>query len=415
MEGSPKRSGLRRAMTLTRMRADPRVGVYEKLTSALFALEPDILRMGALDGESGMRRAIVIAILLLVVASASFWSGRQMRDAAAPAAKASAPAVDAANVGASVMPYEAGTQGPLPRVSVDAANGGATSAAASAAALPPEHLPLRETLAALTEAHRAGHAAATRRLLKELTDCQRYRWSALRMDMLIAFEDTPRMQRGGQRMEQMMAQAAETVSALKAQCDGLPPDIDEALLFDVQRRAAELGDLAGQLGFALVPAVTLSRALEQMDRLVLYRELAPQFLEQALQQGSGQAVAGFMDGYEHFLGNFGPPGSKQSPMQQQAIRQMADALRPLTPLQQVLGEDLAKAWRYATLCRRVCNLSDQNRAQQALDRLRDQLDLAARSQAEDEARALYEAHFARSKRPDDVDLDALRQALGLRR
>lgn len=363
-----------------------------------------------------MQRGIGIVVLLVLVALAGFWSGRQAHDSRSvvTAAAQAVSAQGAEYVPTTAMP-SAGEQRPSARLSVDTANGGASSIAATEAALPPEDLPLRQTLAALTNAHRAGQAAATRRLLKELTDCQRYRWSALRMDMLIAFEDSPRMQRSGQRMEQMMAQAAETVSGLKAHCEDLPSDIDEAMLFDVQRRAAELGDLAGQLGFALVPALTLNRALEQMDRLALYRQLAPQFLEQALQQGSAQAVAGFMDSYEHFLGGFGPPGGAGNAMQQQAIRQMADAMRPLTPLQQVLGEDLAKAWRYATLCRRVCNLSDQNRAQQSLDRLRDQLDLASRNQAEDEARELYEAHFSRSKRPDDVDLDALRQAMGMRR
>lgn len=360
-------------------------------------------------------RGVLIAVLLILVAAAGYWSGRQTGVALAPPTLA-APASPQAEAGALAGDLvDASYPRSAVSASVDVASGSPTSASAGPPALPAEDLPLRETLTALVEAHRAGQAAATLRLLKELSDCQRYRWSALRMDMLIAFDESPRGQRSGQRMEQMMAQAAEAVSALKARCEGLPEDLDEGLLFEVQRRAAELGDLGGQLGFALVPSMTLSRALEQMDRLALYRELAPRFLEQALQQGSGQAAAGFMDGYEHYFGDFGPAGGTNNPMLQQAFRQMANAMRPLTPLQQVLGEDLGKAWRYATLCRRVCNLNDQNRAQQALDRLRDRLDSAARRRAEDEARALYDAHYAHGKRPPDVDLDALRQGLGMRR
>lgn len=360
-------------------------------------------------------RGVLIAALLILVAAAGYWSGRQTGVAPAPASVAASVAAQPAAGAAAAEPGVEGAERPVVSASVEVASGGPTSTSAGTPALPPEQLPLRETLSALVQGHRAGQAAATLRLLKELSDCQRYRWSALRMDMLIAFDETPRGQRNGQRMEQMMAQAVEAVSALKDRCEGLPEDLDESLLFEVQRRAAELGDLGGQLGFALVPSMTLSRALEQMDRLALYRELAPRFLEQALQQGSGQAAAGFMDGYEHYFGGIGPADGANNPMLQQAFRQVANAMRPLTPLQQVLGEDLGKAWRYATLCRRVCNLNDQNRAQQALDRLRDRLDSATRRRAEDEARALYDRYYAQAKRPPDVDLDALRQAMGMRR
>ena len=141
------------------------------------------------------------------------------------------------------------------------------------------------------------------------------------MDMMIAFEDSPRARRGGERMQDAISKAAETVAELAELCADLPADMDEALLFEVQRRAADAGDLAGQLTFALVPALTLSKALQQMDRLSAYQELAPQFLQRALQQGSGQAVAGFMDNYEYiFEGWRGHEGG--SSMQVQAMRKM---------------------------------------------------------------------------------------------
>jgi hypothetical protein len=282
--------------------------------------------------------------------------------------------------------------------------------------LPAPDLPLRDTAAALIEAHRAGHLPATTRLLKELADCQRFRWASLRMDAMIAFEDSPRGRRGGERMQEAMAAAAELVSELGEHCSDLPNDLDEALLFEVQRRAADGGDLAGQLGFALVPALSLNKALLQMDRLAVYREQAPQYLQRALEQGSGQAVAGFMDGYEHYFEGWRGHAARGTEMQQQAMRKMIDAVQPLSPLQQVLGEDLVKAYTYATLCRSACNANDQARAETALVRLRVALDPKQRSQAEDAAAALYDAHFGARKRPEDIDLEALRDAiLGFRR
>lgn len=262
----------------------------------------------------------------------------------------------------------------VPRVVRTSAAGAADATASST--LPPADLPLRDTAAALIEAHRGGNLAATRRLMQELSDCQRHRWASLRMDMIIAFEDSPRAQRrGGERMREAMSSAAELVAELDELCANLPPDLDEALLFEVQRRAADAGDLAGQLGFALVPALSLNKALLQLDRLQIYKKQAPQFLQRALEQGSGQAVAGFMDGYEHYFEGWRGHGTDGTAMQNQAMRKMIDAVRPLDPLQQVLGEDLVKAYTYATLCKQVCNATDQARAQTALVRLQQALDI----------------------------------------
>ena len=283
--------------------------------------------------------------------------------------------------------------------------------------LPPADLPLRDTAAALIEAHRGGNLKATRRLMQELSDCQRHRWASLRMDMIIAFEDSPRAQRrGGERMREAMSSAAELVGELDELCDNLPADLDEALLFEVQRRAADAGDLAGQLGFALVPALSLNKALLQMDRLEIYKEQAPQFLQRALEQGSGQAAAGLMDGYEHYYEGWRGHGADGTAMQSQAMRKMIDAVRPLNPLQQVLGEDLVKAYTYAALCKQVCNANDQARAETALVRLRLALEPDQRTQAEGDAAELYDAHFGPRPRPEDIDLEELRDAiLGFRR
>lgn len=283
--------------------------------------------------------------------------------------------------------------------------------------LPAPGLPLRETAAALLEASRDGSLPATRRLMQELSDCQRHRWASMRMDMMIAFEDSPRAQRrGGDRFREAMSSAAGTVADLAEHCESLPEDFDQSILFEVQRRAADAGDLAGQLAFALVPALTLNRSLEQLDRLEVYHEQAPQFLQRALEQASGQAVAGFMDAYEQVFEGWRGRAAEGTAMQTQAIKTMMKELRPLTPIQQVLGEDLALAYRYALLCKRACNGTDQGRAEAAIGRLAAVLEPAQRRQAADDAAALYDAHFHAQARPADIDLEALKDAIsGFRR
>ena len=370
-----------------------------------------------------MKRVLLVAAPLIIAAVAiGLWrrpADVPGRDSAAGQSTMAAPArsagVTTSSEDAAPTSTLAKAHVVVPRTATAAAAGSAQ--AGSSYQLPPADLPLRDTAAALIEAHRGGKFKATRRLMQELSDCQRHRWASLRMDMIIAFEDSPRAQRRGvERMREAMSSAAELVAELDELCDNLPADLDEALLFEVQRRAADAGDLAGQLGFALVPALSLNKALLQMDRLAVYKEQAPQFLQRALEQGSGQAVAGFMDGYEHYYEGWRGHGADGTAMQNQAMRKMIDAVRPLDPLQQVLGEDLVKAYTYATLCKQVCNATDQARAETALVRLQQNLDPDQRTQAEEAAATLYDAHFGPRPRPEDIDLEELRDAiLGFRR
>jgi len=371
-----------------------------------------------------MNRAIALGLAAIVVVAAVTIAVYRMPPAAPAPTAADLPPAGAASGQTPpdpVVVVEAGGASAPPVVDPSVAEAVPASAASSgpakAISLPPEGLPLRESAAALIEAARAGNVAATRRLFTELTDCQRHRWTSLRMDMMIAWEDTPRgRRRGGERLQEMMSDAAGTLAQLDESCADLPDDIDEALLFEVQRLAADSGDLAGQLGFALVPALNLDKALVQMDRLAQYKEQAPQFLQRALEQGSGQAVAGFMDGYEHYFEGWRGHGADGTAMQNQAMRKMIDAVRPLKPLQQVLGEDLVKAYTYATLCKQVCNATDQARSETALVRLQQNLDPDQRTQAKEAAATLYDAHFGPRPRPEDIDLEELRDAiLGFRR
>lgn len=295
----------------------------------------------------------------------------------------------------------------------------ASNAPASTTSLPILGLPLRDSAPALLAAHRSGNIEATRRLMGELGDCMRYRRSSLSMDMAIAMQDSPpgdaergrNRGGGGERMARWLADTAETVAGLRESCEGLPDDFDQEVLFEVQRRAADAGDLEGLLGFALVPAISMNKALVQMDRLEIYREFAPQFLQRALEQGSGQAVAGFMQAHEHFFEGWRGRAAQGTAMQTQAMRRMMDSMNPQTPIQQVLGEDLALAYGYALLCKRVCNAQDRTLADATILRLESALEPPQRSASRDRSNTLYERYFAAKPRPEDIDLAELREAI----
>lgn len=277
--------------------------------------------------------------------------------------------------------------------------------------LPPEGLPLSATYPALLAAHRAGDRAASVRLRRELSECERFRFADMRMDMMLAFEEQVRGGRREDRLQEMLAATAETVADLGERCAQLPEDFEQALLFEVQLAAAEAGDLAGQLAFALFPALNQSRALRQMERLQTYRAHAGSFLMAALQQGSGQAVAALIEAHEWRPEMWGGRAGRGTEMQRQTLERLLEELGPLTPLQQVMGQDLVKAYTYALLCQRACGGTDVGRADEAVQRIGAQIDAADRRRAQADARALYDRHFAGRPRAAEVDLIALRETV----
>jgi hypothetical protein len=285
------------------------------------------------------------------------------------------------------------------------------AAAPSPDGLPPAGLPLKATYAALLAAHRAGNAEASVRLRQELSECERYRFANLRMDMMLAFEDSARARGREERLQEMLSQTAGTVAALAENCTDLPEDYEQALLFEVQRAAAETGDLEGQLAFVLFPAMNQNRALTQMDRLEIYKARAGALIEAAMAQGSGQAVAAIMEAYEWRPEMWGGRAGRGTEMQQQTVMRLMEELGPLTPLQQALGKDPVKAYTYALVCQRACNADDQGRAGEAVQRIGAYLEPADRRRAESDARDLYDRHFEGRPRAPDVDLIALRESV----
>lgn len=360
----------------------------------------------------GVIAAIVVAALAVVLAG--YLRVSDPRGVNAPAASADRVGGDAASgADRSAIGTAAETAAAERVPAAPAAPNIAThlAAAPSPDGLPPAGLPLKATYAALLAAHRAGNAEASVRLRQELSECERYRFANLRMDMMLAFEDSARARGREERLQEMLSQTAGTVAALAENCTDLPEDYEQALLFEVQRAAAEAGDLEGQLAFVLFPAMNQSRALTQMDRLEIYKARAGALIEAAMAQGSGQAVAAIMEAYEWRPEMWGGRAGRGTEMQQQTVMRLMEELGPLTPLQQALGKDPVKAYTYALVCQRACNADDQGRAGEAVQRIGAYLEPADRRRAESDARDLYDRHFEGRPRAPDVDLIALRESV----
>lgn len=357
---------------------------------------------------------------LAVVAALVGYGASQLRVESARTDAAIAAKVDPA--GPSSVPADAPGAGATAASDASAAasfvhegpNMASFTAPATFAALPPESMPLAQSLEALTSAMRSGSREATLRLLKQTRECDRYAEAQRQLNFAIGIEEAmnapskPGKGRtavlvsdgssGDKPMESMARGSATTVAAHEAQCAGFS-DPDDALRFEAQWRAALMGDLVGLLEFSLDPAIDRMHAFEQYDRIERYRERAPGFIQQAITQHSAQAVANLMQAHNP---DWVPLTIRRTPDMPAHMRDMVSRFET-PPLGQVVGRDAAAAYRYARLCERVC--PDPHRADaEALARaLREQLDDTVRQRAEAEAERLREQHFPDAGRAEWFD------------
>lgn len=288
------------------------------------------------------------------------------------------------------------------------------TAPATFAALPPESMPLAQSLEALATAMRTGSREATLRLLKQTRECDRYAEAQRQLNFAIGIEEAmkaPTLSGKGRTavvvsdgsspdkpMESMARGSATTVAAHETQCAGFS-DPDDALRFEAQWRAALMGDLVGLLEFSLDPAIDRMRAFEQFDRIERYRERAPGFIQQAVALHSAQAVANLMQAHNP---DWVPLTVRRTPDMPAHMREMVSRFET-PPLGQVVGRDAAAAYRYARLCERVCPDPHRADAEAITHALRDQLDSATRERAEAEADRLREQHFPDAGRAEWFD------------
>ena len=287
------------------------------------------------------------------------------------------------------------------------------SAPAALAALPPESMPLAQSAGTLAGLMRAGSREASLRLLHQLNECEEYALGKQALDLALGLDDAVRKNEGSigtmvmitadgrdpeAQIDDMTSGAARMMVEKEQQCVDFE-DVGDALRFEAQWRLALLGELEGLLRFAVEPAMELSRAIEQHDRIERYRERALSFLTQAMTQHSAQAVAQLMNAYDPGWIPWGLRPEQRERMPQ-AMRTMALGQFPPSSLRQVAGSNAALAYRYARLCERVCPDMQRAEAEAAIARLRDALTPEVRETAEAEARRLREQHFPDADRAD---------------
>ncbi len=282
-------------------------------------------------------------------------------------------------------------------------------------AMPPESLPLTQSVAQLIELMRSGSREATLRLLRQTEQCALYHQGGLGLGMALDLDEAtrnPQPQDGSvailfndqdgekSQLEKMTEGAAGLMAKHEQQCAGFT-DPDDRLRFEVQWRAALLGELEGLILFSVSPAIKLERAIEQSDRIERYRERALSFLTQAMAQHSAQAVAELMEAYdpEWIPPPLRPQAGKSIPPGMRAL--LAEGFPP-PPLRQVAGNDAQAAYRYAQLCERVCPDQQRSAATALIERLRGSLASAERELAEREAQRLREQYFPDAHRADWV-------------
>ncbi len=303
--------------------------------------------------------------------------GDSLAGAAAPRGTDPPQIVDAGAVGTSFV-----HEGP---------NVASMTASATLAALPPESMPLAQSADTLVGLMRAGSREAALRLLRQLNECEMYALGSQALDLALGMDDAVRKKEGSigamvmigadgkdpqTRIDEMTSGAARMMAEKGQQCVDFD-DVGGALQFEAQWRLALFGELEGLLRFAVDPAMDLSRAIEQHDRIDRYRERALSFLNQALAQRSAQAVAQLMNAHD--------PGwtpwalrPEQRDHLSPAMRKIALGHFPPSPLRQLAGSNAALAYRYARLCERVCPDSQRAEAEAAIARLRGELTPEAR-------------------------------------
>ena len=135
--------------------------------------------------------------------------------------------------------------------------------------------------------------------------------------------------------------------------------------FDLLLRLAEQGDLLAQLEFVLDPPLDRRLAVVDLDRIFRYRERAPELLERAVAKGSVVALTALLDAHspDHKKPEVGltmtamapapAPGANTDIFSRQARLGVSRSYREL-PHRQTIRPQLALAYLYAQVCKRVC-------------------------------------------------------------
>jgi len=298
--------------------------------------------------RNGNSRAYAGLALVAAAAAGAAWY------LAVPAPPADAPAAQAAAANAAAGPDAPKAATPPARTA---------EPAAAPKALPPADMPLKDSYAELQAAMNRGDAAATSRLYRDLSRCNRadavIRASTRFADDVLSRKPDPDALDSQERQLDQATRRMENAERLKKLC----ADVSDEMLRSVAAvtlRAAQLGDTAARTCYVhRGPFMNPQDMIDRPESIGTYRTQAPALIEQALQQGDWKVVdmlqyaysprsvsmlSGLVghDDVQHYrylkLFRLGADAAAAKRLD----KELADAAAALTPAQRAEGDTWAK-------------------------------------------------------------------------
>ena len=275
--------------------------------------------------------AVVAALALLGVGAAAFLLGRTSAPPAAdPATPPLARGADA-DAPARIAVGDVASELAPARALVPAAAIQPPPPPPPVPPLPPHDVPLADIRAELEARARSGDRRAACRLATDLIRCQSLpmmRAMTGAMERSLEREGAADEGRTGFRID-MIARTQNRLETLEPLCAGIEPE-DAREGFDWLLRAAELGHVPSMVEFARRPAVPFQSYLNELDRLRVYRDRAPEIAMRAIAAGDASLLPELASAH---LSGESPWG--------------------MNPLQQLARADDATAYAYWSLFQRV--------------------------------------------------------------
>lgn len=246
-----------------------------------------------------------------------------------------------------------------------------TVASAALAAMPPQGLPLAQSFAALRARAAAGDLNAASRLYHELLHCH----NALRNQQRLLFRSALTLAFAASDAD--LAFADKTMDRgrdIALHCNGVSADMLDQL-DDAMLRAARLGDTQARACYVYRgPGIDMQSLLRAPQSLRVYRNAAPQLIDQALEEGDWAMVRVLMHA-SRFVG----------PNEPASVDDLATAL---------LGPDPIRLYRYSKLYSLGAGGLASSLMELGLDQAASRLSPEQRAEADAWARAFHQQHFA---------------------
>jgi hypothetical protein len=319
-----------------------------------------------------MRRTVLLAVALALVAAMGIWNHRQelgLEPRTSPVVGADRGAEERAReVSGSAGEREAVLERTEP------------AGSSQSPPLPDPSTPIAVVYDELAARARAGDARASCLLAQGLERCGRLpewrRQAEFDESRFIAAE----RKRGApkEQVDQMIdtgAQKRAGLEWLETYCAGLPPERPDET-FDWMLRAADLGSVPAATRFASRPPISLGNLLGHLDRLETYRLRAPALAQRALAAGDPKIL---------------------KPLARAYLSSEGDQLRSF--LSQAITTDEVQGYALLRLAAVISEAEDGFEVEQ-LAQLRQRLSAAQVAEAEARATELRHGRFANATKPE---------------